>query len=69
MEVEKFDAFVRWKNGDTETVYSDVLGYSVSEHILFLSTEWTGATPAVTGIPLDGVLSYSLVPAESELTS
>lgn len=66
-EVEKFDAFVRWKNGDAETIYNHVRAYSVSENTLFLSTEWTIGTRALTGIPLDGVLSYDLVPAESEL--
>lgn len=56
----RFTAYVYWRNGDMETAYEEISGYSVSEGCLFLSSEWSPGLVTITGIPLSGIQSYEL---------
>jgi hypothetical protein len=57
----QFTAYVHWKNGDRDTSFEEISGYSVSEGCLFLSREWSPGLMSITGIPLSGIQSYELI--------
>jgi hypothetical protein len=55
----QFTVYVNWKNGDENSTYKEISGYSVSEGCLFLSRECCSVVELI-GIPLSGVQSYEL---------